>query len=541
MKKLIVLGVFFVQAIAFAQDKPKLVVGIVIDQMRQDYLYRFSEKFGEDGFQRFKNQGYTFKNAHYNYVPTYTAPGHASIYTGTTPSNHSIIANYWYDKKIGRSRYCVADESEVSVGGSEQAGKMSPRNLQASTITDELLLTTNFRSKVVGVSIKDRGSILPAGHNPTGAYWFDSKTGNFITSSYYLEKLPIWVETFNNQKLVNHYLTQSWEPLLPIEEYVESTPDEVPYENAFKGQSSAVFPYILPELVKNNGIGIIRTTPYGNTLVMDMAIAAIEGESLGDDQITDFLAVSFSSTDYVGHAFGPNSIELEDTYLRLDLELQRLFEYLDQSFGDDYLVFLTADHGVVEVPQFLLDNKMAGGYRNNENTEKKVEEALIEKFGKGEWIENLSNNQVFLNHSLIEERGIDLKVFRNFLKKTILKLDDVSRVYTADEIAANTAADPFKGRLANGFNMQMSGDLLIALKPGFLNESGYDRKGTTHGSGYTYDTHVPILFYGQGIRAGSSVRPVSITDIAPTLSMLLEVSLPSFCTGKPLIDLFENE
>lgn len=521
------------------QKNPKLVVGIVVDQMRQDYLYRFSEKFGDDGFKKLIAEGFQFKNAHYNYVPTYTAPGHASIYTGTTPAYHGIISNTWYDKVNDKYTYCVSDGAVDAVGGSDRNGKMSPKNLKASTITDELRLTSNFRSKVVGISIKDRGSILPAGHNPTGAYWFDDKTGKFITSNYYMNELPTWVDEYNKRKTTSKYLKETWEPLLPIEAYQESTADDAPYERQFKGKTEAVFPYDLKELSKTNGIGIIRTTPYGNTLVADMALAAIDGEQLGQDQITDFLAISFSSTDYVGHAFGPNSVELQDTYLRLDKELKRLLSTLEEKFGDDYIVFLTSDHGVVEVPLLLEDRKMLGGYIYPKQSRPTVINALNEQYGEGVWIKSVSNYQYFLDHDLIRKRGIDLSEFRTFLKDFVLTFDEVANAYTADDLLRRSATAPIKKRFENGFNQKMSGDVAISLLPGYLAEEGFGKEGTTHGTGYSYDTHVPIIFYGKNIKHGTSVKPVAITDIAPTLSMLLNISLPSSSTGQPLEALFE--
>ena len=539
MKRLLWLVLTLISAASLSQDRPKLVVGIVVDQMRPDYLYRFGDRFGEGGFKRLMNEGYQFKNVHYEYVPTNTAPGHASIYTGSLPSYHGIIGNSWYDKANDKIIYCVADTSVNAVGGSKRSGGMSPKNLKASTITDELLLTTNFKSKVVGVSIKDRGSILPAGHNPTGAYWFDGKTGNFMTSDYYMSKLPAWVEDFNKQKKVSEYLKKDWKTLKPMETYIESTKDNVAYERSFKGQKAAVFPYKLSKLVKKNGIGIIRTTPYGNALVMDMAIAAIKGERLGNDDITDFLAVSFSSTDYVGHAFGPNSIELEDTYLRLDKEIKRLLSLLDQRFGDDYLIFLTADHGVVEVPSFLQDMKMVGGYVNKTELIAYLSDQLNERFGKEEWIKNFSNNQIFFDHGLIKDKGRDPHEFKLALRDIAVSFEGVANAYTADELLLRNTTDPIKKLFENGHHQKMSGDVVFSLTSGHFVDDGYGKAGTAHGSGYTYDTHVPIIFFGKGIKQGKSVEKVAVTDIAPTLSMLLNISLPSACTGKPLRAIFE--
>ncbi len=540
MKKILYCLIILSFSTTIAQNKPRIVVGIVVDQMRQEYLLRFSDKFSNDGFKRLLNEGFDYKNAHYNYVPTYTAPGHASIYTGTTPSNHGIIGNSWYSREKDLSIYCVSDPDQSGVGGSDANGKMSPKNLLSSTITDELMLTTNFRSKVVGVSIKDRGSVLPAGHNPTGAYWFDSKTGNFMTSTYYMDKLPSWVDQFNRKKLATKYLNNTWDTMHPIEEYVESTADDAPYEIAFKGKEEATFPYDLEDLAKSNGVGLIRSTPYGNSMVLDMAIAAIEGEKLGDDAITDFLAISFSSTDYIGHQFGANSIELEDTYLRLDLELKRLFDYLDENFNGSYTLFLTSDHGVVNVPSFLEDNKMVGGYLKKEDAARKLQEQIEVKLGKGDWISDVSNDQIFLNGEFIINKGLNFSEVSNVVKEIAVELDEIEDALTREEILNRNANHSFAKRIENGFHRKRSGDIANRLKPGYLTISaGYGVKGTSHGSGYTYDTHIPIIFYGIGVKKGSSVRQVSITDIAPTLSMILDISLPNASTGSPLKELFE--
>lgn len=537
MKKLLSLLAISISFLATSQQNPKLVVGIVVDQMRQDYLLRFDEKFGNDGFKRLLNEGYQFKNAHYNYVPTYTAPGHASIYTGTTPSNHGIIGNDWYSRVKSLSVYCVSDTEVSTVGGSLRSGMMSPKNLLASTITDELLLTSNFRSKVVGISIKDRGSILPAGHNPTGAFWFDSKTGNFVTSTYYTDTLPKWIETFNQKKLASKYLDQTWNTLLPINQYTESTPDNVEYERAW-GKETPTFPYDLKKLVSKNGMEQIKSTPFGNSIILDLALESIKSEKLGKGDFTDFLAVSFSSTDYVGHSYGPNSIELEDTYLRLDLEIARLLSYLDNNFGDDYLVFLTADHGVSNVPLFLIDKKMPAGYTNGKEAKDAIEAFMNEQYGDNDWVLSVSNDQVFLDRNLIKENGLDLESVQNVLRDFLMTFERVTDAYTGYDLAKRSATSDPKTLIENGYNTKMSGDVAVRHKPGYIDQ-GYGKAGTTHGSGYTYDTHVPILFFGQGVSKGSSVRKVSITDIAPSLSMLLNISLPNSSTGSPLIELFD--
>ena len=312
----------FITHHCFAQQ-PKLVVGIVVDQMRYDYLYSFSNKYGNGGFRRLLNDGFLCKNAQYNYVPTFTGPGHASIYTGTTPAIHGIAANEWYDKKTKKEIYCTQDKNVKPVGSTSDAGLMSPANLDATTVGDEIKIASNNKAKVVGISLKDRSSILPAGHAADGAYWFDGSTGNFITSTFYRNELPKWLNDFNDKKLAKHYLEKGWNALLPIDKYTESLPDENAFEKAPNKKDKPVFPYDFKKQLDENKFDIIRSTPWGNSLTKDIAIAAIEGEDLGGDTICDMLCISFSSTDYVGHSFGPKSIELEDTYIRLDIECKR--------------------------------------------------------------------------------------------------------------------------------------------------------------------------------------------------------------------------
>ncbi len=318
MKRIILFLAFVMSLNSQAQQRPKLVVGIVVDQMKMEYLYRFSDDFSSNGFKRLINNGYTFHNMHYNYVPTYTAPGHASIYTGATPSTHGIVGNDWFNKSTGRDMYCTDDASVKVLGdGTEKEGAMSPKNLLSTTITDELRMATNFNSKVIGMSIKDRGAILPAGHFANWAFWY-SKTGAFISSTFYGSTLPNWVTEFNQEKRYMNYINKGWDLLKPIATYNESLPDDNPYEGKLDKANAPVFPYDLSKMYKEKGADVLRTTPFGNDILAELAMKAIEKEDLGKDEITDFLTVSFSSTDYVGHTFGPRSMELQDTYLRLD-------------------------------------------------------------------------------------------------------------------------------------------------------------------------------------------------------------------------------
>lgn len=518
-------------------ERPKLVVGIVVDQIRADYIYRFYPHFGDGGFKRLMLEGYNNKNTHYNYIPTYTGPGHASIYTGTTPAYHGIISNDWYSKEEKKMVYCAGDEEAIPVGTDGEEGKMSPHRLQASTITDELKLFTQQEAKVVGISIKDRGAIMPAGHTPNGAYWFERSSGNFVSSNWYTEALPQWVNDFNDRKLAQEYLSQTWETLLPIEQYKESGPDDVPWEGTVRTKESPTFPYDLKTISEAVGdYYLLPSTPYGNTIITQLAQAAVTGEQMGSDAVTDFLAVSYSSTDYVGHMFGPNSKELEDTYVRLDRELAELFGFLDTQVGKgQYLVFLTADHGVAYVPGHLQSHKIPAGSFDVDSLEQALDRHLIGEFGTGDWVENISANQVFLNRDLIKSRGKDVQRVKNTARTFIAGWDNVRLAVDAESPALQNALTGVPEALRNGWHPKRSGDILFDLEPAWFPSS--HSTGTTHGSAYAYDTHVPLLWYGWHVPAGSSTHHQEITDIAPTLSMMLHIPLPNATTGQPISDL----
>ncbi len=344
-------------------DKPKLIVGIMVDQMKQEYLVRFYDHFGEGGFKRFVEEGFVARNGHYNYAGTSTGPGHASVYTGTTPSVHGIVGNNWYSRVLKRNVYCAEDTAVRAIGGAARNGRISPANLYSSTITDELKLFTQKQGKVIAMSIKDRGSALPGGHLSDGSYWYDSRTGNFMTSSYYMNALPTWAKSFNEEKKATAYLSQNWEASKDLSAYTESGPDDSPYERGFRGKNTPTLPYNLDELRQTNGgYGLLPSTPFGNTILADFALAAVAGEDLGGDDITDFIAVSFSSTDYAGHNFGPQSKEIQDMYIKLDRELARMFNELDSKLGKgNYTVFLSADHAVAENSKRMNDE----GFRIN--------------------------------------------------------------------------------------------------------------------------------------------------------------------------------
>lgn len=521
------------------KTSPRLVIGIVVDQMRYDYITRFWDRFGDSGFKRLIAQGYVCKNNHFNYVPTYTGPGHASIYTGTSPKNHGIISNNWYDKFNKKLVYCAGDENVQPVGTDSNAGQMSPHRMKTTTFADQNRLNTQFKGKTIGVSIKDRGAILPAGHSANAAYWFHGKDeGKFISSTYYINKLPNWVQNFNNKHLAKTYL-KTWNTLYPIDTYEESGEDENNFEHGFKGKSTATFPYNLAQLsTKNGGYDILKSTPFGNNITTDFALAAIDGEQLGQDNITDVLTVSYSCTDYVGHNFGVNSKEIEDTYLRLDQDIQRLLNELDSKIGKgEYTVFLTSDHGAVNVPAYLKSKKIPAGYFDTAKLRNAIENYIGEEYGVTDLVENISNNQLFFDHNRTKEENIQEKDLANELKSFLLNYEHIYKVYTREMLENGTYMNGMGSLIQNGFNQKRSGDIAFEFDPAFIS---YPEQGSTHGSALSYDTHAPLIFFGKGIKNGQTTERTEITDIAPTISALLGISFPNGMTGKVLYKIIDK-
>lgn len=522
----------------FLKVKPKLVVGIVVDQMRYDYLTRFYDHFGKDGFKRLVEEGFNCKNNHFNYAPTSTGPGHTSVYTGATPSVHGIIGNNWYDKELDADVYCASDDTYTSVGTTSKVGQMSPHRMTVTTITDELRLNNQMRGKTIAIALKDRGAVLPGGHTASAAYWFHgANEGKWITSSYYMEQLPKWVVDFNSSGKAQSY-KKAWNTIKDIKDYNESGMDNNTYEGLFEGEKSPTFPHSTTTLLnKIENFDIIKSTPFGNSLTTDFVIEALQQEGLGKDEITDFLAVSFSSTDYVGHMYGVNSKEVQDTYIRLDEDLARLFKALDKNVGEgEYTLFLTADHGAIEVPSYLKDKKIPAGYIDNAANSKRLSEFLKYTYGTEDILKNYSNYQLFLDHKIIKNLDLNLVDVQTEIAQEFLGYDAIDRVYTANQMWNNQYASGIPYILQNGFNQKRSGDILVVLKPGFIS---YSKTGSTHGSPQIYDTHTPLLFYGMGIKPGSTVNRTEIPDIAPTIAVLLGISFPSGANGKPITVVLE--
>ncbi len=519
--------------------RPKLVVGLVVDQMRWDYLYKYSNRYNAGGFKRLLREGFSCENTQISYIPTVTAAGHTSIYTGSVPAINGITGNEWIIQATGESMYCTDDSTVKTIGSTSKAGEMSPKNMLSNTITDELKLATNFKSKVIGIALKDRGGILPAGHAANAAYWYDDLTGNWITSTYYMNSLPAWVNTFNNQKIAEKYIRQDWKTLFPIETYTQSTTDDTPYEGKLKGETAPVFPHLTSKML-NGSYSAIRNTPYGNTITLDFAKDAIKNEKLGNNTATDFLAVSLSSTDYIGHQYGINSVEIEDTYLRLDKDLENFLNYLDAAIGKgEYTIFLSADHGAAHNPKFLTDQKIPAGLWPGATIMKELNAQLDKEFSVKNLVLSFSNYQVNFNNAILKEnKKINRESLKEFCINYLKQQEGIANVVDMEEIAESTVPEPLKTKLINGYNYQRSGDIQILLQPGWF--QGYAATGTTHGTWNPYDTHIPLLFMGWGIKQGTLNRQVAMADIAATLAALLHIQEPNGNTGFPIEEVLKK-
>lgn len=542
MRILFILYLFILNVLSAQQkEKPKLVVGIVIDQMRSEYLYRFQDNYSEAGFKRLLKSGFNVKNTHYNYIPTATGPGHASIYTGTTPENHGIVNNDWYDRKLKKMTYCAVDttvaivDSDKKQALSTSIGNRSPKNLKTTTITDELKLFSNGRSKVIGISLKDRGAIFPAGHMADAAYWYNFNNGNFVSSTYYMKQLPKWLTTFNKAHKSDSLLNSTWNTFLPIEKYINSGADTAAFEKVYEGREISTLPYNLKKLRKDNGnFKLLTEVPYGNTLVTQLAVEAIKMENLGQGKETDFLTISYSATDYVGHHFGIRSKELEDTYVRMDREIALLLNTLDKEVGkDNYTLFLTADHGASDNPFFLEQFKLPGSFYSPIKIKEALNTYLSTEFGETDYVAFIDKTQVYFNNTKTQKELV-IKKAATFLKN----IAGVKAVFTPNLTRSNSYKNRMQNLINNSFYLENSGDILMHFHSGWMVQRSY---GTTHGTMYTSDTHAPLLWYGNSIPKGETIKKHVITQIAPTLSMLLNIPLPNSSNRNPIEELFEEK
>lgn len=523
---------------AASPKKIRLVVGVVIDQFRYDYLTRFEDQFGEGGLKRLMKGGAVFTNANYIHTPTYTACGHSTFMSGATPSMSGIIGNDWYDRTTGKRVSSVSDDKTKLVGGREGSG-MSPHRLIGSTIGDELKLASAGQAKVIGLSYKDRSAILPAGKRPDAAYWFDGSTGNFVTSTFYRNELPGWLKVFNQENHCFSYFGKKWERLLPESAYARSEPDDAPYEKSPYGTR---FPYTLNGGEDKPGpkfIAQFEASPMANDHLVNLAKAVIENEKLGADETTDLLTISFSANDLLGHAMGPYSQEVQDMTLRTDRTLAELFSYLDKKIGLDQIVIaLTADHGVAPVPE-QVSALGYGGRVEAKPIGDAVTAALNQRFGEEKWVIQTVNGNVYLDESAIARRKLDAAEVESIAAQAVTKLKGINMVFTRSDIITGKLPNNAIARsVANGFHAQRNGNLVIVTEPFyFVGESST----TTHGSPYKYDTHVPVIFYGAGIAAGSFHSVSSPADIAPTLAALLKLETPSNSVGTILTEAIKSK
>lgn len=465
-------------------ERPKLVVGVVVDQMRWDYLTYYSHQFGDDGFMRLFSNGFSCNNTMLNYTPTITGVGHACVYTGSVPALTGIPGNSFYSN--GRKTYCCEDRDTKVVGKEASGSSSSPKNMRVTTIGDEIKTAQNFKSKAISISLKDRAAILPGGHTANAAYWFDEKAGIFVSSTYYMEDLPQWAKDYNKA---------------------------------------------------NKAEGDVFNAPIGNELVGNMAIAALKNERLGQDETTDMLTISFSTPDAVGHRFSTRSEQMDEVYLKLDKVFARLLAALDQQVGKgNYLFFLTADHAAVHNTIQMNDQNIPAGEWLVRGKVDKLNEELSKRYGKeAKYVRDFMEYRFYLNHDVIAEAGKKLSEVKDDVCQILMKDKEVA--YAVDYDKAATASIPayLRERIINGYDPKMSGDIQIVLMPGYYDGNpARPGKGSTHGTPWPYDSHIPLVFYGWHIPAGQSAAPQTVNDIAATVCSLVGVQMPSGCVGRPI-------
>lgn len=474
------------KAAATSVERPKLVVGIAVDQMRWDYLYRYNSLYTDGGFKRLMAEGYNCENTMINYVPSVTAIGHTSVYTGSVPAIHGIAGNGFYEGR--RYMYCCDDSTVAAVGSTSNAGRMSPRNMLATTIGDELKIATGFKSKVIGVALKDRAAILPAGHSADAAYWVDSSVGRFITSTYYMQKLPEWVVKLNDS-------------------FGKPTAEEISYSAT------------------------------GNMMTAEMAKAAIKNEGLGQRGTTDMLAVSFSCTDKIGHRYATHSPQTQEIYVDLDQRLADLFTYLDTTVGKgQYLVFLTADHGAANNILFSQEHGIPAEPYFCHKAQKGLDDHLKSKFGTSRsLLIGINSYRVYLDHEAISSQSLSLADVKREAIAWLKKDTVVAWAIDFENAAAAPVPAAIKEKIINGYNPKRSGDIQIVLNPACYEVwSDTVDRGTQHGLWNPYDCHIPFILMGWHVKPGCTNAPTHITDIAPTVCAMIHIQMPNGCIGNPV-------
>jgi predicted AlkP superfamily pyrophosphatase or phosphodiesterase len=522
-------------------DKPHLVIGIIVEELNYNQLEKFHDKLGENGIKKLINEGTYFKNASYEYLLTQSAPGHATIATGSEPSFHGITSDDWYVPLKNELISCTKDVNVNSVGGSFESGLHSPVNLLVSTFSDELAIATNRKAKIFGIGLRESSAILSAGHTVNAAYWFDNTTGTWMSSSYYIPSLPEWVNDFNAMKFSDAYLNSTWNLLKPLNYYADCLPDSNSFEKGFNNIN--YFPYDLKKLrSKNlfnfkNDYSLLRETPFGNSFTTSFAIRLIQNEHLGKGDATDYLSICYSATDYIGHRFGPSSVEMGDAILRLDDDIKNLLTFLNDSIGKkNVLIYFTAAHGISEIPAVLEKNRIPSGYFQQNQALQLLRSYLNAVYGEGDWVKGYSEKQIFLNRTLIEDARLSLDDVQKKVARFLVQFTGVQAAYPYSAFEANDFGNGNLKRIINNFSPQRSGDVIVILNPGWVEkESDYV---TNYNSPYEYDSHVPLIWYGWTINRATVTRQVNMTDIAATLSTLCKVPYPNACTGEPMFELF---
>ncbi len=522
-------------------DRPALVIGIVVEQLRFDQVERFRDKLSENGIKKMINEGTFFRNASYDYMLTQSAPAYSTISTGTEPSYHGITSDSWYLPLKNEFIYCTKDAAVNPVGGSYESGLHSPVNLNASTFADELKIATGKKSKVFALGIKEYSAILSAGHAADGVFWYDNTSGTWMSSTYYLDSLPSWVNDFNAMNYSEAYLNTTWNLLRQASDYAVCLPDSNKFETGFSGIN--YFPYNINKMSKPEGrksvrnFAFLRETPFSDAYTTDFAIRLIEKEGLGKDDIPDFLSICYSSTDYIGHRFGPTSVESGDAILRLDKDIEKLITYLNDSLGKkNILVYFTSAHGVSEIPTVMQDTRIPAGYFKQNQALQLLRSYLNAVYGEGDWVKGFSERQVFLNRTLIEDARISLEDIQKKTARFLIQFTGVASAYPYYAFEANDFGNGHLRKIVNNFSPQRSGDVIVILNPGWVEKE--EDQLTNHNSPYEYDSHVPLIWYGWIVNRSTVMRRVNITDIAATLSSLCRIPYPNACTGEPMPELF---
>lgn len=532
-------GISNSQSAYIPPDRPKLVVGIVVEQFRYDQLEKFRDKLEENGIRKLLNEGTFYKSASYHYMLTQSAPAHATISSGAEPSFHGITSDSWYLPLKNETVYCTQDNGVDPVGGSYEAGLHSPVNLLSSTFPDELAMATREKAKIFSVGLRESSAILSCGHHGKGVYWYDNKSGTWMSSTWFTSNLPGWVNDFNAMMMPETYLNNEWKLLKDPSAYSDCLPDSADAEIGFEG--IRWFPYDLKKISQKGFLNarrdysLLRETPFGNTFTTDFALRLINEEKLGKDDVTDFLSVSYAATDYIGHRFGPSSVEMADAIFRLDADISRLLKHLNDSIGKrNILVYFTSAHGVSEIPAVLEKNRIPAGYFRQNQAIQLLKSYLNALYGQGDWVKGYFENQIYLNRVLIEDARIPLEDFQKKAARFLVQFSGISSAYPYSSFEANDFGNGHLKRIVNSFSHQRSGDIIITLSPGWIEKGDYV---ANHNSPYEYDTHVPLIWYGWAVNRATIVRKVNITDIAPTLSSLCKVPFPNSATGEPLVEL----